>query len=369
MKKKLVFWAPFRGRIGTIEAVIQYCNVLSRDYEITLVQLSDEWEPWRSRLSGATLESLWTSKLLAWVGKSNLLRRRDYYLLGVVSIFKLKATLKVLDPDLAIGFLQLGVLAAAAKDLRCRVIGSLQGTPSFFRDGETQGIWNAFEGQLRRRLWERQLPALDIVFCMTSSTRQRMMRDFPGGNYVFAPNALFDRPPSGAMKPEQTPTDLVFVGRLEHQKHPEKFLKIFYELRQRGVVKRAHIFGAGSLYDQLVELRIDGAIFYGHVSDPWREIKKISVVHLVTSRWEDPGHAILEGIYHGVPTIILNSDADYLGHYKAFEPALIIQEADIESKIKVGFHGLKELAGQAFDLHSTDRVSRLLKDYLAHSSS
>ena len=52
-------------------------------------------------------------------------------------------------------------------------------------------------------------------------------------------------------------------------------------------------------------------------------LDKLNPLHLVSSQWEDPGHAILEGLWKKVPTVFLNSKGDYTDFYLRYGVVLI----------------------------------------------
>ena len=59
--------------------------------------------------------------------------------------------------------------------------------------------------------------------------------------------------------------------------------------------------------------------FHGFQPDLWSFIEaKLNPIHIVASQWEDPGHAILEGMVRAVPTIFINRSGDYIKLYEQY---------------------------------------------------
>ena len=334
-QKKIVFWAPFRGRIGTIEALLNYYKSLESDYEVYILQVAGEWDAWAEKMPKATFISVWDSAFAKRLGVTNTFHRRDFYLLVLVSIFKVRRIVRAIDPHAVIAFLQLIPFAIAIRGISCSRLATLQGTPSFVL-GSAQIEWyKKIEQRVRHAFWSRILPSFDSIICMTESSTAAMQNRFASANVVHIDNALFDRSPLIHDYSSQVyPKALVFIGRLEYQKNPQRFLEIAKNVRSKEEHKwEIHIFGDGSLRPELERLADPRIVFHGHVENAWDKVRAMNAVHLVTSRWEDPGHAIIEGLVRKVPTVIEDNGADYLNYYRNVHASLVVSSNDIVKKI------------------------------------
>ena len=78
---KLIIWAPFRGNIGTLEAVKNYAKIFSElGYEVVFIELCDEWSGVNEIKDFYEIRSLSVSKILKSIGKSNFLGRDFFYI-------------------------------------------------------------------------------------------------------------------------------------------------------------------------------------------------------------------------------------------------------------------------------------------------
>ena len=84
---KIGLWGPFRGKVGTEKAQIEYARTLQKlGHEVFIIQLTDEYDDYKSEFN---IISVW-GKPYNNIGKSNLFFRRDFFALAFFSKARLK---------------------------------------------------------------------------------------------------------------------------------------------------------------------------------------------------------------------------------------------------------------------------------------
>ncbi len=98
--------------------------------------------------------------------------------------------------------------------------------------------------------------------------------------------------------------ELVFVGRLNHGKHPEVVAEA-----ARLTNSTADFFGDGPDLGNLKQKYDDSQIrFHGFIENPWRKISPTSLV-IVASEYEGDGMNVIEAVANGNPILLAdNSD-------------------------------------------------------------
>lgn len=103
--------------------------------------------------------------------------------------------------------------------------------------------------------------------------------------------------------------DVIFVGRLEEEKNPIRFIEIVKEVTQRSKIKVGMV-GDGKLRDycnsKIKEFNLTECIkLYGFVDNPYPIIKNSKIL-CMTSRWEGFGLVAVEALALGVPVVVTN---------------------------------------------------------------
>lgn len=349
-RKKLVIWAPYRGRVGTIKAAENYA-LICRDlgFDVVFVELCDEWSSHPPVAEQFSVVSLSKMAALKNIGKSNFFRRRDFFAYSFLKIGSLRRVLKALKPDVIVSMLCTVPLVIAAKNSGARLIGSLQGFPKFLDKKTAGNHYFRLEDWLRGRFWKRYYGRLDEVVCMTPETASQIS-DFLTRDSHFCPNPLFEFERNKTMPDidENAAIDLVAIGRFSRQKRFDLAVAFFRAAKKVFPTTRLHFFGDVSARQMQAghNMKRDEAniVFHGFSENLWSgALSNLNAIHVVASDWEDPGHAILEGIEAGVPTIFLNPDAAYVGLYQTAQPVIIGEAAWSDAK------GLKTAIAKARD--------------------
>lgn len=101
--------------------------------------------------------------------------------------------------------------------------------------------------------------------------------------------------------------DLIFLGRLEYQKNPERLIGIIAKLKEEQPDIKVAIVGTGEKYDKIVEMSnsldlTNNIKFYGYSNNPY-PILKSSKILILTSLFEGTPMCALEALALGVPVI------------------------------------------------------------------
>ena len=323
---KILVWAPYRGNVGTIDAVINYAAIFADiGLQPIFVELCDEWSTVPEIKDKYQIRSLTKSRMCKKIGKTNLLRRRDFFIYSFLRLFKLRQVISEINPKFVFGFLGLVQLLVASKNSNLRVFGSIQGYPRFLNSKIKKNFYIQIEDKIRKYLWKKTYSRLNSICCMTPSTAEKL-KVFLQKPAIFVPNPLFD----GVSETMQNfsaemPVDYILIGRFSYQKRFDIGLTFFKKIKLLSPESKLHIFGDVSLKDiQSLNVLSDSEVgeaitLHGFRKDLWSYMKtNLNAVHLIASEWEDPGHAILEGLNHRVPTLFININSNYMDFYNHY---------------------------------------------------
>ena len=173
-----------------------------------------------------------------------------------------------------------------------------------------------WEDQVRKFLWNRIYNDADLLVCMTPLTRENLVKStnlspsklvvinnpivddlITNQNYSTAQDEwLFNKESSAVLA----------IGRLTHQKDFHTLVRAVEIVSQRLPIKVA-VLGEGEQRDALQkDINSRGLQecirLYGFVPDPFAYLAQAKL-YVQTSRWEDPGHALLEAAALRVPIV------------------------------------------------------------------
>lgn len=109
-------------------------------------------------------------------------------------------------------------------------------------------------------------------------------------------------------KDESLYSDLIFVGRLEEQKNPERFIRLVAELKRRGWASvKALMLGEGQLQSEcrqmIHELKLERNVFMKEFQqNPYPYMASARIL-CITSRWEGFGLVAAEADILGIPVL------------------------------------------------------------------
>lgn len=317
---KIALWSPFRGKVGTERAVVNYARSLKEiGFDVVIIQLLDEFEDYKDEFR---LIRVWP-KSMDFIGKSNFLYRRDFYILGFISTRRLIKILKIENFDIAFSFLMAVPLIKAIKKNKCKsikLILSIQGFPKFFL--RKDNLLSKLENKLREYFWIKNYQSAHKILLMTEHTKQLITLKFPDLRQKFSvlENPLFDDSRKHASETRnESAHKIFFVGRYSYQKDFELFSEATRILAQNPVSNlEFHVFG--NFPDKIRSACENRHLnFRGYEQDFWYSLSGKNDIHLITARWEDPGHAMLEGLAFGHKTIVVERVSPHVDLARSFE--------------------------------------------------
>lgn len=106
--------------------------------------------------------------------------------------------------------------------------------------------------------------------------------------------------------------DVVYLGRLTHQKNPHRLLSVFKMLIDKKPDIKIAVIGTGELETEIhqlaSELKIDQNVeFLGFQSNPYKMLYNAKLM-IMTSRWEGTPMCVLEAMALGVPVVSTPTD-------------------------------------------------------------
>ena len=285
---KIALWSPFRGKVGTERAVVNYARALKEiGCEVVIIQLLDEFENYKNEFR---LIRVWP-KSMDFIGKSNFFFRRDFYILGLLSTSRLKKILCNENLDMAISFLMAVPLIKANKlngKGSTKLILSVQGFPKFLLKNDN--ILSKLENSLRAYFWNKNYKFSDKILLMTKHTKQQLTEKFPGLRQKFTvlENPLFDGNLQKECAFHKQKKKNLFVGRYSYQKDFQLFSEITRILSEK-LYHSLEFDVFGDFPNKIKNSRENSHLnFRGYEKDFWYSLNRESDIHLITARWEDP---------------------------------------------------------------------------------
>ena len=307
--KNILFWSPLLGHVGTLNAVIGMANALNnyKEYNIYLINLFGEFNIYKKKYPKFIyLDIFEFGKFFPTTGFFSKLFIHSFSIFSLPFIFY-----KVLKyrPYIIISSL-VGYLPCIIKIFFNKIIlvNTIQGLPRF-----------TF---LRKVLWKLFYNKSDYLFTMTKKTKLDISKYIGiSGNKihqvcnpiinkqirVLALETL-DRREEFLFKKKYT---FCTVGRLTNQKNYFELLKGInkYYLNFNKNFNLL-IIGSGELQDELKKyinyLNLNNNVhLLGFKKNPYKYIYR-SNFYISTSKWEEPGHTLLEAGYLNIPIISSN---------------------------------------------------------------
>lgn len=325
--KKILYWGPYSGHVGTIKAQINSAYAMRKygGYDVMLVRAHSEFGGMEKELQekGIRLFDLGLSKFFPGLERSAIFARRPYMLIvAVLGFFPLAFAMRKEKPDMIILNLLVlpALIAIKASSISTSIVISVQGYPHFLGvEGESVPVWKRIENRVRKFLWNRFFPQADFVLTMTERTRKQLVKFtlLRSSQVRVMHNPVVDSMVlSGKSQPaphgwfhQEIPV-LIGVGRLTRQKGFDVLIDAVSKVRDSGLSVNLLIVGEGEdrskLQRQINNCNLTNSVnLLGHLNNPYPYIAHCDLF-VLSSRWEDPGHAVIEAAALDVP--ILTTD-------------------------------------------------------------
>lgn len=324
MPKKILYWGPYTGHVGTIKAQVNSAFAMHAfgGHDVSLIRVHSEFRGMDNELTnmGIRLVDLGLSRYFPGLEESSLFARRPYMLVAaLIGFFPLVRSIRRERPEVLVLNLLVApaILAAKLARVPVAVIVSVQGYPHFLGiEGARTPVWKRIENAVRKTLWNSIYPQADAVLTMTEQTREKLSEHtaIKKKQLRTLPNPVID---SRLMSNGSEPLDhawygkeipvIVGMGRLTHQKGFDILIRAFSKVVKKGLEARLVILGEGEDRAKLESLTrsldIEAFVeFIGHKDNPFPYIAQ-ATLFVLSSRWEDPGHAIIEAAALGAPIV------------------------------------------------------------------
>ena len=324
---KVAYWSPYIGHVGTIKAVVNSAASLKKygNHDVLIIKNHSEWEGLETEITGnkINIEDFGLKKYFPNLHKTRFMGSRLYMLVvALFGYFQLRSFLKHNKQDVLITNLVAlpAILAAISVKKRPKIIASIQGYPKFLGlpDESEYKLWMKIEDWIRKRLWNFIYTKVDSVVCMTEPTKKKLCAQtkIPKNKIVVVENAIIDEsileesnlPLDDSWFKESNYKKVVAIGRLTFQKDFETLISAIYKISTKKVVLA--ILGEGEKREDLQSLinhygLAERVRLLGFIKNPYNYLREADLF-VLSSRWEDPGHVILEAGMLRVPIVTTN---------------------------------------------------------------
>ena len=298
---RVAFFAPYTEHVGTEQAIVQMARRFERNgVDTDLLRAYREWPP-SSDPPGriVSLDADWSNDAVdrlpfPW---------KKLFLAGITAP-RLAGYLYRHEPDVLVTGLLSGVAAAVCQALpiETKTVISVQGLPQADR--------------VRAALWPRVYPRADAVVASVDSVADRTadVAEMPRTDVDVVPNpvvtdALLQQcaeRPDHPWFDEGVPV-VVSVGRQTRQKDFSTLLRAFARVRRQ---RPAKLLVPGKEDDETAALQAlvdrlgirEDVAFPGFVDNPYAYMRGADVFAL-SSKWEGPGHVIIEALAAETPVV------------------------------------------------------------------
>ena len=355
--KKIAFWTPYMGNIGTIKATIHSASALKKfdeNLDITLFKIYSEWEGYEEEIKSKNIHitDFELKKRFKKLPKYGFMYRISMLLIMFYSTPKLIKYFNEEKPDVIFAYLQ-GVTPIIARIFakhKPKIILSIQGLPDFLASNEVYKeypLYKKLESKLRIFIWKKLYSKADYIIALTEKTKNSLKQFLNTENIIYIPNPIIDKEEIINNSNEKIEENLFLegeyilaIGRLTKQKDFVTLIKSFKIVNQSFKNLKLIILGEGEERENLTILikNLDlenKVILYGFVSNPYKYLKNAKLF-VLSSLWEDPGHVLMESAFLKIPIVATNcpNDVDkFLMYGKAGYLCEIGNEKDMADKI------------------------------------
>lgn len=337
---KIIYWAPYMGKVGTIKAVINSARAMKQfgNNEVYIIKAYSEWEGCEDEIRniGANVIDFKLKKIFPKLPEHNLGFRISMIVIMLFSLSKLIKVYNSHKPDIVIA--NLLILPALIAKMFARnkpvFIVSMQGYPKFLENSLEYGYshYKKYENMIRKFLWQTFYKKADLFVAMSEKTKKLVCRELGiNENRIgLIPNPIIDETIVERSKDvidhewykNKLRPIIIGVGRLTEQKNFRTLIRAFSLVMEK-IDARLVLLGEGedrSMLEDLVrDLRLEDHVWMpGFVDNPYNYMAR-SDVFVLSSLWEDPGHVIIEAAFLEVPIVSTdcpNGPAELLGFGK-----------------------------------------------------
>lgn len=304
LPKKIAIFSPQLTPVGTGRVLLSLAKGFAKHgHYVDLLRTGTEWEKLESDSSNPRVVDLLTRNLVSHLPRYGKSFKTSIAVIRAMALPKLVMYFAREKPQVLLVGLStaLPFLAKTISRSSVGIVVTIQGLP--------RRSW------LRRRLWSTLYPQADAVIAPTQGVARETshLSGLAEQEIKIIPNPVLDYSFENKMSaPIEHPwfdklTPVILgVGRLTRQKGFDNLLQAFNIVRLKTPSKLI-ILGNGenrqSLENLIRSLKLDKIVdMPGHVSNPYAYMSRASVF-VLSSRWEGPGHALIEALATGTPAV------------------------------------------------------------------
>jgi len=240
--KKIDFWTPYIGNVGTIKATIHSAEAIKKyskeDIEISLFKIHSEWENYEDSIKKTNLNivNFNLKKYFKNLPKYGLMYRFTMIIIMLYSIPKLIKYFNQEKPDIVIAYLQ-GITPLIARKFskyKPKIVLSIQGLPDFLAKKEVYNsypFYKKIESKLRVWLWKKIYLKANTIIALTQKTTDELNKILNTDKVIYIPNPIVDEEEIIIKSKEKVEEQLFLgndyilgIGRLSKQKDFATFI-------------------------------------------------------------------------------------------------------------------------------------------------
>ena len=305
MDKKIIFWSPLISHVGTINAVLKSALSLSNrsGYKIYVIDVIGEFRS-INKNDFKNIIFLNIFNLSKYLPKTGVFSKLFLYLFSILAIPKLIFIILKQKPDFIFSYLISIVPLFLGRIFfkKIKIICSIQGYPKL----------NYF----RLLLWKKLYSRANYIITMTNNTKDLIIDKlgYSASNISTVYNPIISRKIKQLSYEKINKSDeiifkkkvIISVGRLTRQKN---YLLLLEAFNKKDIMQNYNllIIGEGEDREKLEKYininKLNENIYLkGFCLNPFKFISK-SFLYISSSKWEEPGHSILEAGYLNLPII------------------------------------------------------------------
>ena len=305
MDKKIIFWSPLISHVGTINAVLKSALSLSNrsGYKIYVIDVIGEFRS-INKNDFKNIIFLNIFNLSKYLPKTGVFSKLFLYLFSILAIPKLIFIILKQKPDFISSYLISIVPLFLGRIFfkKIKIICSIQGYPKL----------NYF----RLLLWKKLYSRANYIITMTNNTKDLIIDKlgYSASNISTVYNPIISRKIKQLSYEKINKSDeiifkkkvIISVGRLTRQKN---YLLLLEAFNKKDIMQNYNllIIGEGEDREKLekyinVNKLNENIYLKGFCLNPFKFISK-SFLYISSSKWEEPGHSILEAGYLNLPII------------------------------------------------------------------
>ena len=305
MDKKIIFWSPLISHVGTINAVLKSALSLSNrsGYKIYVIDVIGEFRS-INKNDFKNIIFLNIFNVSKYLPKTGVFSKLFLYLFSILAIPKLIFIILKQKPDFIFSYLISIVPLFLGRIFfkKIKIICSIQGYPKL----------NYF----RLLLWKKLYSRANYIITMTNNTKDLIIDKlgYSASNISTVYNPIISRKIKQLSYEKINKSDeiifkkkvIISVGRLTRQKN---YLLLLEAFNKKDIMQNYNllIIGEGEDREKLekyinVNKLNENIYLKGFCLNPFKFISK-SFLYISSSKWEEPGHSILEAGYLNLPII------------------------------------------------------------------